>query len=765
MKALLFSTLTLLFLLTGSAHADVVINEIMQNPSAVADSDGEWFELYNTGADEVDLSGWSVSDDGTDSFTISSGTIQSYGYFLLGTNADPGMNGGVSLDYEYMTSMTLDDDADEIILYDDLGTLQDMVAYDGGSGFPEPDGASMALRDPFLDNSTGSSWDESMYPWPGSMGDFGSPGLDNRLTRDLRNWSFEEFGADGPEHWNFEIFSNISYTPNSQVMHHGDTSLQVTMDAFETAYTMSQTVANPGPGGFYEASAWVLDNTTRSMASVNVDLFNADGDLIGAYVGEHSVDSPDWQKIDVPIFVYDETVTIRYTLQFTANFQFGPSTFYVDEAVLAVDATVSEIQANPQLYTGSRVKSTGIVTQGTHTVHEDFCDGYIQDGDAGMMLFDPEPLAIPLLRGDSVSVIGRVDQVLGVTQFTDFVAEVTSAGNELPDPWLSSTSMFSAEVTREGIWSELTGEVTSPVGMMGESYSFMLDDGSGPAEIQIWADAGLDLDGVAVGDNLRLRGTMDVEQGLAQLQPSDAMDIEISPAGVDLMITSSAGDIPPGGGMTSYDLELMNNSGQSFNGLVAWRSVLAPNGELYGPFATQPFSMPAGFSVMVDDLSQMVPAGAPAGTYVVYHNIGLNVQQSRVWDQYSFVKNGSQAASDGALSNEDWIASGVSEAKAGQTVADAVDSNLPQEFALLPVMPNPFNAATTVRVTLPESGELTVAVYNLQGQQVTKLISGQVQAGNHRYTFDGSTLASGVYFVRAAVPGELSAVQKVTLLK
>ena len=42
---------------------DVVINEIMQNPSAVSDANGEWFELYNNTNGSIDINGWTISDN------------------------------------------------------------------------------------------------------------------------------------------------------------------------------------------------------------------------------------------------------------------------------------------------------------------------------------------------------------------------------------------------------------------------------------------------------------------------------------------------------------------------------------------------------------------------------------------------------------------------------------------------------------------------------------------------------------------------------
>ena len=57
----------------AASQGDVVINEIMQNPSAVADGAGEWFELYNATGAAIDIDGWTILDDDTDSHTIDNG--------------------------------------------------------------------------------------------------------------------------------------------------------------------------------------------------------------------------------------------------------------------------------------------------------------------------------------------------------------------------------------------------------------------------------------------------------------------------------------------------------------------------------------------------------------------------------------------------------------------------------------------------------------------------------------------------------------------
>ncbi len=162
---------------------DVVITEIMQNPAAVSDAVGEWFELYNASDRVLDLNGWTLRDEGTDRHGITANgslLLAPGAYLVLGRNADVAVNGGVIVAYAYRTFL-LGNDADEIILLDGAGREIDRVAYDGGLQFPNPAGASMVLLDAALDNSLGANWGVSWSAWPGSAGDFGSPGAANPI--------------------------------------------------------------------------------------------------------------------------------------------------------------------------------------------------------------------------------------------------------------------------------------------------------------------------------------------------------------------------------------------------------------------------------------------------------------------------------------------------------------------------------------------------------------------------------------------------------
>jgi DNA/RNA endonuclease YhcR with UshA esterase domain len=109
---------------------------------------------------------------------------------------------------------------------------------------------------------------------------------------------------------------------------------------------------------------------------------------------------------------------------------------------------------------------------------------------------------------------------------------------------------------------------------------------------------------------------------------------------------------------------------------------------------------------------------------------------------------------------EDW-------AGAGSFIAadDIAVVELPTVFKMDSAYPNPFNAMATISVALPEAADLSVTVFNVTGQQVAELANGQFNAGQHNLTFDASNLASGLYFIRATVSGQLNTTQKVMLVR
>lgn len=91
-------------------------------------------------------------------------------------------------------------------------------------------------------------------------------------------------------------------------------------------------------------------------------------------------------------------------------------------------------------------------------------------------------------------------------------------------------------------------------------------------------------------------------------------------------------------------------------------------------------------------------------------------------------------------------------------------AGLVTEYALYQNYPNPFNPSTTIRYDLKNPGHTTLAIYNIVGQEVAKLVNEVQQAGPHAIHFDAAGLTSGVYFYRLK-SGDFSSTSKMVLMK
>ncbi|MCB2212176.1 T9SS type A sorting domain-containing protein [bacterium] len=228
-----------------------------------------------------------------------------------------------------------------------------------------------------------------------------------------------------------------------------------------------------------------------------------------------------------------------------------------------------------------------------------------------------------------------------------------------------------------------------------------------------------------------------------------------APAGpVDLDLTGTVTTIPPSGGIVYYDAHLINITGQTFANVRFWTEVTLPNNQVFGPLTQIPFTIQPFMDVTVQALTQEIPDIAPSGTYTFTGYVG-RTQGPYIDDDFTFEKTG-VAAGD----YHTWEGSTF-------TIEDLMygTASVPNTYALQDAWPNPFNAATNVSVVLPESADLSVAVFNTLGQKVAELANSKFSAGTHTFTFDGSNLASGIYFVNAQVPGQLNAMQKITMIK
>jgi len=88
----------------------------------------------------------------------------------------------------------------------------------------------------------------------------------------------------------------------------------------------------------------------------------------------------------------------------------------------------------------------------------------------------------------------------------------------------------------------------------------------------------------------------------------------------------------------------------------------------------------------------------------------------------------------------------------------------PTDYTLSQNYPNPFNPSTTIQYQIPQSGNVTIKVYDVLGNQVASLVDEMKQQGNYQVSFDASALSSGIYLYHL-IANDFVETKKMILLK
>lgn len=93
-------------------------------------------------------------------------------------------------------------------------------------------------------------------------------------------------------------------------------------------------------------------------------------------------------------------------------------------------------------------------------------------------------------------------------------------------------------------------------------------------------------------------------------------------------------------------------------------------------------------------------------------------------------------------------------------------NNILKKYILYQNYPNPFNPETTIKLDIPKTGFVTLNVYDISGQLVKSILPGiLMRTGSRTYRFNGTDLASGVYFYTLMVNNNVIETKKMVLLK
>jgi hypothetical protein len=93
-----------------------------------------------------------------------------------------------------------------------------------------------------------------------------------------------------------------------------------------------------------------------------------------------------------------------------------------------------------------------------------------------------------------------------------------------------------------------------------------------------------------------------------------------------------------------------------------------------------------------------------------------------------------------------------------------VEIGIPQITSLSQNYPNPSNPKSKIDFWLPHKMKIRISVYDITGRELFVLIDNAEDAGYRTIEFDGSNLASGIYFYRM-ISENFEAVKKLVLVK
>ncbi|MBU0519684.1 T9SS type A sorting domain-containing protein [bacterium] len=232
-----------------------------------------------------------------------------------------------------------------------------------------------------------------------------------------------------------------------------------------------------------------------------------------------------------------------------------------------------------------------------------------------------------------------------------------------------------------------------------------------------------------------------------------------SPGGVynvDVQLTYVSGSpVPAGGGNLTFDVWVENLEPIAID-FDAWLAIAYGGGNPQTAVLRAFTNFQSGWTINRPGMLYPVPAGWPAGEYMMYGRVGDH--PSGVWDEDSFPFN-KAGVFDGV----------VTELRMPSNVPDPFDiiettTVIPEETLLHSAYPNPFNPSTAISIQLSAFSHVNLSVYDVSGRKVATLIDGFRDAGMHEAIFDASDLASGIYLYRLEA-GEFNATGKMVLLK
>jgi hypothetical protein len=156
---------------------DLIISELMIDPKALSDAEGEWIELYNATDATLELRGCQLDDGAESLHEIPAVLVEAGAFLTIAGEAEPGFSA------DLLVPLSLTNSADSVAILCQ-GLEIDRVSYDKAAEFAIAPGLSLALDPAELDahaNDAASAWCAGMDAY---ATDLGSPGQPNPSCHD-----------------------------------------------------------------------------------------------------------------------------------------------------------------------------------------------------------------------------------------------------------------------------------------------------------------------------------------------------------------------------------------------------------------------------------------------------------------------------------------------------------------------------------------------------------------------------------------------------
>lgn len=368
------------------------------------------------------------------------------------------------------------------------------------------------------------------------------------------------------------------------------------------------------------------------------------------------------------------------------------------------------------LYKGYYVKVTGVINGPNYQAAN--LSQYIQDTVGGLNLFKTGAVANAFNLGDSLVVLGKLDQYRGTTELTpDTVAkdiQMIASGKKVTPITLTiaqfnaNPELYESRLIRfSGVYKRYSTQ------SWGSNTSLVMYEGTQNDTVIMYINSGVDAASASepgypvriTAIAVQFTGSGTATTGPYEIQPRYQTDFETVPATPTI--------VTPIDKATGVPRRTTFNWNRAANATMYHLQVSTNN-----TFSTTVFD-----TILADTATKLNTPLAVLRTYY-WHVSAIDTVDSSNYSAFVSFKTG--------------------------TGIDAVigSEGTPKEFALYQNYPNPFNPSTMIGYDLPKNSFVKVTIYDILGREVATLVNGVQQASHQMVKWEPSGLSSGIYFFR-----------------